>query len=169
MRLNGGDLAVFEQHVVQGQDDVAVGRRPVVRFGGLDEDVAVEAHLLGVVLADVRVVPVQARVGELDAVGEAAPDRDRLLGLVRYTVVLVLQPQPVPVHGGVQVAVVGDMDDDLGALPDVQRGAGDRAVVAEHPHGAVAKPFGHRTDPQLQHVAVVELEHGRAGSPRAGR
>ena len=46
-----------------------------------------------------------------------AADRDRRLGLVRDAVVLVLQPQPVPVHGGVQVAVVGDVDDDLRALP----------------------------------------------------
>ena len=72
--------------------------------------------LLGVVLPDVRVVPVQAWVGELDAVGELPTDRDRRLGLVRHAVVVVLQPQPVPVHGRVKVAVVGDVDDDLRAL-----------------------------------------------------
>ena len=58
-------------------------------------------------------VPVQARVGEPDPVGEIAADRDRRLGLVRDPVVLVVQPQPVPVDRRVQVTLVADVDDDL--------------------------------------------------------
>ena len=91
-------------------------RRPVVGVGRLDEDVAVQAHLLAVVLADVRVVPVDARVGERDPGREALADRHRLLRLVR-AVVAVLEPQPVPVDGGLDVALVLDVDDDLRALP----------------------------------------------------
>ena len=41
---------------------------------GVDEDAAVKAHLDPVVLADVRVVPVDAVVGEAEPVGELATD-----------------------------------------------------------------------------------------------
>ena len=167
-RAERGDLAVLQQQVIQGQQDIAVGGRPVIRVGGDDQDVAVQAHLLGVVLADVRVVPVQAGIGEPDPVGELAADRDRGLGLVRDAVVLVLQPQPVPVHGGVQVAVVGHVDDHLRALPHLQGRAGDGAVVAQHPHRGVPEPLGYRADPQVQVVAVGQLEQlwaGRLGQP----
>jgi hypothetical protein len=37
----GGDLAILDEDVVHGQDQVAVGRRPVVGVGGDDKDVAV--------------------------------------------------------------------------------------------------------------------------------
>ncbi len=53
-------------------EQLAVDRRPVVRVGRDDEDVAVEAHLLAVVLADVRVVPVDAGIGNVHLVGEAS-------------------------------------------------------------------------------------------------
>ena len=108
-----GDLAVLQQQVIQGQQHVPVGRRPVAGVRWDDQDVAVQAHLLGVVLPDVRVVPVQARVGEADPVGELAADRDRCLGFVGDAVVLVFQAQPVPVHGRLQIALVDDVDDYL--------------------------------------------------------
>ena len=82
-----GDAAVLDEHVVERHDDFAVDRRPVVGVGGFDDDVAVQAHVEAVVLADVRVVPVQAGVGEPQPVGELAADRDRRLRLVRHAVV----------------------------------------------------------------------------------
>ena len=108
----GRDLPVLDQDVVERQQQLAVCRRPVVRGGGDDEDVAVETQLLAVVLADVRVVPVDARVGELDPVGEGPADGDWLLRLVR-AVVAVVEPEPVPVHRRLQVALVDDVDDEL--------------------------------------------------------
>ena len=91
-------------------------RRPVVGVGRDDDDVAVQAHLLAVVLADVRVVPVDAGVGERDACACSAPPTGiGVLRLVR-AVVAVVQPQPVPVHRRLQVALVVDVDDDLRAL-----------------------------------------------------
>src|SRR5215213_3308582 len=102
----GGYLAILDENVVQSQDQVAVGRRPVVGVGGDDKDVAVQAEFLGIVLPNVGVVPVQAWVGELDAVAEFPAYRDRRLGLVGDAVVAVLQPQSVPVHGRVKVTVV---------------------------------------------------------------
>jgi hypothetical protein len=62
------------------------------------------------------------------------------------------------VHGGVQVAVVGDIDDDFRSLLDVEGGAGDRAVVPEHPNGAVVKPFGYGSNVKVNRVAIGELQ-----------
>ena len=53
------------------------------------------------------------------------------------------------------------MHDDFRSLSDVEGGAGDRAVVAEHPNGAVVKPFGDRSNAKVQRVAVGELENFR--------
>jgi hypothetical protein len=101
------DLPLFQQDVVKGQRHVPIGRRPVVRLGGLDETVSVQAQLLAVVLADMRVVPVSAGVRERYARREALADLDRRLRLVR-AVVAVLEPQSVPVHGRLHVALVLD-------------------------------------------------------------
>jgi hypothetical protein len=85
------DLPVLDQDVVEGQEQLTVSGRPVVALGRDDHDVAVLAELLAVVLADVRVVPVDAGVGERDAVGEAAAHGDRGLRLVG-AVVAVVEP-----------------------------------------------------------------------------
>ncbi len=45
-------------------------------------------------------------------------------------VVAVVQPQPMPVHGGLQIPVVLNLDDELRALLDLEGGAGDAAVQA---------------------------------------
>ena len=143
-------------------------RRPVVGLGRVDEDVAVLAELLAVVLADVRVVPVGAGIGEGDPVGEPAADRDRRLRLVR-AVVAVLQAQTVPVDGRLEVALVDDVHDELRALRHAQRRAGDGAVVGDHAHGVVADPLRDRRDPQLERVAVGELHDlGRRRLREAG-
>ena len=99
-------MPVLDQQVIQRDGQLPVGGGPVGRVGGLDDDRAVQAHLQAEVFADVRVVPVEPGVGELDLAGERPADRDRFLGLVRDPVVAVLQPQPVPVHGRLDVAVV---------------------------------------------------------------
>jgi hypothetical protein len=62
-RAEGGDLAILDEIVVQSQDQVAVGRRPVVGIGMDDKDVAVQAEFLGVILPDVRVIPVKPGSG----------------------------------------------------------------------------------------------------------
>jgi hypothetical protein len=87
-----------------------VRRWPVAVVGWDNDDVAVKAHLLTVVLADVRVVPVDAGIGEVEPVAEGAPDRHRRLGFMR-AVVAIIQAETVPVHGRFEVAVVLDVDD----------------------------------------------------------
>ena len=160
------DLAVFEQDVVEREHDLAVHGRPVVGVGRLDEHVAVQAHLLAVVLADVRVIPVQPRIGERDAGGEPLADRHRPLRLVR-SVVAVLQAQSVPMDGGVHVALVLDVDHDLRALPHLQRRSGDRPVVGQHPDRGVAQALGDRSDPQVIAVTVGQLD--KLGRARLGK
>ena len=152
----GRHLALLEQDVVEGKSHIAVNRRPIVGVRGLDDDVAVEAHFLAVVLADVRVVPVHTGVWERDAGGEAAADRDRSLGLVG-SVVPVLEAQAVPVDGPFHVALVDDLDRDLRALLDSQGRARDRAVVGQHSHAGVAELLDHRSDPELELIAIGEL------------
>ena len=127
------DVSVLDEQVVQGDRQLAVDRRPVRGIGGLDDDRAVETHLQAEVLADVRVVPVEPGIGELDLVGErlhrsrwvlasragprrsGSPSRRPCQCTVAST-----SPSLVTSHG------------DLGALVDVQRRARDRAVVGEH-------------------------------------
>ena len=121
-----------------------------------------------------------AGIGKRDPVREAAADRDRRLRLVR-AVVAVLQTQPVPVHGRLQVALVDDVHDELRAFAHAQRRAGDRPVVGDHSHGVVADALRDGRDPELEGVAVGELHHlgrhrlrqprgvGREGGGRRGR
>jgi hypothetical protein len=78
-------------------------------------DVPVKAKLLAVVLSDVRVVPVDARVREPKLVGELTPDGDRALGLVG-AIESIVEAEPVPVHGRLEVAVVADTHDQLASL-----------------------------------------------------
>src|SRR5829696_5874334 len=82
-RLNGATL-VLDEDVIKGQDQVAIDRRPVVGLGRDNEDVAVHSQLLGVVITDVRVIPVQARIGELNAVAELSTNRNRCLSRMRH-------------------------------------------------------------------------------------
>jgi hypothetical protein len=70
----------------------------------------------------------------------------------------VLTPQPVPVHGRLHVALVLDVDEDLGALCDPERRAGDGAIVGEHPHGHMADALGDRGDGQREVVAAGKLD-----------
>ena len=129
----GYNPPLLDQHVVERHGKLAVGGRPVIVLARDDEDVAVEAHLLAVVLADVRVVPVRARIGHAHLVGEGLADRDRRLRLVR-AVVAVLEPQSVPVHGRIDVAAVRDVHGDRRVLGHFQRRARDGAVIGEHAH-----------------------------------
>ncbi len=114
-------------------------------------------------------VPVHPGIGELDPVRERSTDRDRRLRLVR-SVVAVVEPQPMPVHGGVEIGLIDHVDDELGALADAQRRAGNRAVVRQHADGRVADTFADGRDAQLDLVSMAEVDHLRAdGLDEAGR
>ena len=90
VRAEGGDHPVLDEDVVERQGDLAMRGRPVLGITRDDEDVPVETQLLAVVLADVRVVPVRARVGKAHFIRERLADGDRRLRLVR-SVVAVLE------------------------------------------------------------------------------
>jgi len=160
------DLSVLDQDVVEREQELAVRGRPVVRLARGNEDVAVEAELLAVVLADVRVVPVRTGIGHMHPVGEGLTDRDRCLRVVR-AVVAVLQPQTVPVDGRVEVTAVGDMHGYGRSLRNLQRRARDGAVVREHPDRGSADSLLHGDDLQLELVAVSQFD--QPGPPRLGQ
>ena len=161
------DLSVLDQDVVERDQQLAVRRRPVARLAWDDEDVPVQAQLLAVVLADVRVVPVGAGVGHVHLVREALADRDRCLRVVG-AVIAVLEPQAVPVNGGLEVAVVGDAHRRRRALGDLERRPRHRTVVRQHPHRRVADPLLDRDDLELELVPVGKLDQlGLAGLRKA--
>src|SRR5512145_1179495 len=64
-----------------------------------DQQVAVETELLLDVFADMRVIPIDARIWKAHAVGERATRRYRGLREIGHTVELVVEPDAVPVHG----------------------------------------------------------------------
>jgi hypothetical protein len=80
---------------VERQDDLAIGRWRVRRIRGFDDDIGVEAHLLGVVLPHVWVVPEQPSVGKGQTVRVAASRRYRRLRLVRNAVVAIVDAKPI--------------------------------------------------------------------------
>src|SRR5262249_50502665 len=127
----GGDLAVLDQDVVEREQQLAVGARPVVGLARSDEDVPVETQLLAVVLANVWVVPVSAPVGHVYPVSEGLTDWDRRLRFMR-PVVTILETQSMPMHGRVDVAVIGDLNGDRRALRHRQRRPRYGAVVGQH-------------------------------------
>jgi hypothetical protein len=116
------------------------------------------SHLQAVVLADVRVVPVEAVIREAEPVDELAADGDGCLGLLWHAVVRVVDSQPVPVHCGVVVAVVAHPHRDLGSLSDAQGRSGDGAVVGKHANGGIAELVDDRSNAQLVRVIVTELD-----------
>jgi hypothetical protein len=153
LRPERRQLPVLEQEVVEREQELAVGGRPVAGLGGVDEDVAVEAQLLAVVLADVRVVPVDAGVGAVDVVRERVADRNRRLRFMR-PVVAVLEPETVPVNGRLHLGVVGDVHDHGRALRDLERWAWNGAVVGEHSNGRLAEMLRDRSDLEIEGLTV---------------
>src|SRR5215207_1173844 len=95
--------------------------------------------------------------------------RDQRLCLFWDPVVAVLQPQAVPVDGGIDVAVVRHLHCDLRALVDVQCRAWDRAVVAEHAHHGVLYSLAHGMDAYIEGIAVVKAQEARARRLRETR
>ena len=59
---------------------------------------AVESQVLLNVLAMMRMIPVNARVLEVDAIGESSRQVPRVMGDAGRTVELVLEPHTVPMH-----------------------------------------------------------------------
>jgi hypothetical protein len=109
------------------------------------------------------VVPVEAGVGELTLAAVAAADRDRCLGLVKNPVEAVLQPQAMPVHRRLDVAVVAGMHGDLRPLLNMQGRSGDGAVVGEHPQVGAVQALADWTDAEVQAVTIPKPQNAWAG------
>ena len=90
-------------------------------------------------------------------VGERVTNGDRRLG-VMCPVVPVLEPQAVPVHGCLEVALVRDMDSHGRTFGNLERRPGNRAVVGEHSHVCVTDSLDDRPDVKFGRVAIGELD-----------
>jgi hypothetical protein len=123
-RVERRDAPALDEHVVERDHQLPMRRWPVVGIGRDHENVPVQTHLLTVVLADVRVVPVGARVRELEAVLEALADLDRLLRRLG-AVVAIVQPQSVPVARRLEIAVVLDVHGHARTLCHLEEGPWD--------------------------------------------
>src|SRR5215207_5131882 len=166
--MERGDLPVLQQQVVKGQRDVAVDDGPVVSADRVDDDLAVQAHLLCVVLADVWVVPVQAGVREPQFAAVLAAGGDGLLSFVGDTVGSVVQAQAVPVNGLVQAGLVADLDYDGRSLLDPQHRSWDGTVVGQHAQRCAGDGLTDRPDVQRQDVAVGQRnDSGRTSLRKA--
>ena len=78
------------------------------------------------------------------------------MGLLGHAVETVLEAQPVPVQGRIDITEVGRLNRDLAVLVHVKGRAGNRAVVAEHPHLGVADVLADRLDLDLVGRAVTK-------------
>ena len=140
----------FVRPVAQQDGVVPIGRRSG-RRARLDDDRAIKPGLLG---QGVRVIPVGARLTQLEAIGEGLAGRDPGKADARHAVHLGGQDDPVPVDAGHLLEAVADAQGDGVALAQSQHGGG---------HGAVHR----RGDPTLagevdRQFGDLEIEFGPA-------
>ena len=126
---NGAGLG--DQQVVEHQHLFAIGGREVVWLARLHQQVAVEAEVLQDVLAMMRVIPVDAGIGEMHLVVERLAGRDRLLGDMRHPVEAIVQAQAVPVDRRGEVSAVGKSHGDRRRLVHLNERPGILAVEAK--------------------------------------
>jgi hypothetical protein len=127
-RVKGRYRSTLEQEIVERDRELAVYGWPVVLVRGNNDDGAVETHLLAIVLANVRVVPIHARIREREAVREGAVHGNGLL-CCHGAVIPVVEAQPMPVHGRLEIAAIGGVDDERRSLLNPEGGSRNRAVV----------------------------------------
>ena len=136
--------------------------------------------------ADMRVIPVGARLGDREPVGELAAGRDGCLGHAGYAIHVVADGHAVPVHGrldrklvyqqGLQDLALADPDLRPGNLPAVGPGRHDRAAEVDMPgrrghagqHGAGGMP-GRLRRGDLRAARPDQVTPGRRGRLRPGR
>jgi hypothetical protein len=105
-----------------------------------------------------RVVPVNAWVRKRQPVRECAADRNRGLRRER-AVVAVVEPQAVPMHRRLQVALVDDIDQECGPLLHTKSWARDGSVVGQHSDRCIADCLLYRLDAKIELGAVGQRDH----------
>ena len=162
-------MMVGEHHHVIARHLVAFA------FRRLDDDGRVHALLL--LAAGMAVVPVGARLPDLEAVGEGRAGLDAGEAHHRHAVHVVGQQDAVPMDRGVLVQPVGDVDGDIFALLPAQRRSRDLAVDGEDAahlafdrqvgaidHQVVGRGEG-RHGRQQCHCEQGAKDHGHGGPP----
>ena len=163
------ELVAVDEQIVHHDELLAARRAEVVVALGVDHHVAVESPVLLDVLAHMRVVPVEPRVGEDDFVDEGLAGRDRILGDAGYAVEAVVEAEAVPVYGGREIDRVREADHDARVLGDAQQRPGVLPVEAVHDEDAAADPALHDARIEGDGVAVGDVEDFAGCGPRECR
>ena len=151
-----GSLIVHE-HVVQDENLLPVRRPVILWIGGGDEQVSEETQVLLNVLPHMRVVPVHARIGHVDLVGEAVASLDGGLGYPGDSVVAVVEAHAMPVDRRGHLDVVGHAHHDRRVLRRLDERTGILTVVAEHHHFVTVD---YASDHRHVDVERVSIRHG---------
>ena len=155
----GHQPVVVDQNVIERDHLFAMRRSVVVGVRRRHHDVSVQTEVLLDVLTHMWVVPVDSGVSEVHLVAKALARPDGRLGDVRNAIEAVVETQAMPVHGGRHVDVIGEVDDDRRAPRGADQRPGVLAVVAEHHVHLAADAAPHERRPQVDLVAVLEIEH----------
>ena len=107
----------------------------------------------------VRVVPVDARILEVDLVAEGLAGLDRVLSDAGHAVGRVVEPEAVPVDGRGPRDRVGEVHGDRGRLGDVEERPRILAVEAVHDVVAAADTPPHKPRLQVDGIPVAEPDH----------
>ena len=110
-------MVALDKQVIKCEGQVPVDGRPVGWQRRLDHDRAVQPHLHRVVFPDVRVVPVDPGIGELERIAEGSTDEISRLGYISRTPSFYGSPIPaVRVRCRLDVNVIEHLHGDLRPL-----------------------------------------------------
>ena len=141
---------------------VVAERLAPLRF---DHDGAVSAIRL--LKTRMAVKPVSAGLLDRKAIGEGLARRDARITQAGHTVHLEWQYQPVPVHRGRLIEVVGHVDSDVFAFAKAQNRAGRGAVIANALLAKVAGVDGYPVNGQTVFTGPADQrqQRQRGGNP----
>ncbi len=131
----------------------------------LDHDGAVGAVRL--LKTRMAVKPVGARLLDREAIGEGLAWRNTGVAQPRYAIHLIGQDQPVPVHRGRLVQIVGHVDGDVFAFAKAQNRAGRGAVIANALFAEVTGVDGHPVDGQAVFTRPADQRQQRQGGSKS--
>src|SRR5205823_14894501 len=107
-------------------------------------------------LANVRVIPVDARVGKVHAIYEAAARRHWLLREIRGSIERIVEAHTVPVNSAGQIDAIAEAHRDLGILRHANERARDLAVEAVHREGSAFDRAPHEHRREVERVTILE-------------
>jgi hypothetical protein len=75
-----------------------------------------------------------------------------------YAVIAIIQPKPMPVDGGFQLRIIGEMDRDFRALSYLQGWTRNRAIIGKHFDIGVADLFADDRGTEVEGIAIFQFD-----------